>query len=759
MRCVSSVERDGPPAARPGARAARRRARRGRAAMTRGALLAAGAAMALGVGAPAATAAATDEQWGIEPVSPLQSMGRNVFFAWGWPSGEGATFYDTNMPSEVFLGQRTPSGWQHRKILQRNPNSEPQVEDALPDFSRVIVRDKKSLGQDIDEGLYVYDGDSVTTIASYNSESYGFGEEPVLYAGGSDDKRTLYLLVRPNRVPWPESSTHLYRWVDGEATPINVDVSADRDSTCTTRSRPAGTQFASGLYLDRWDRAPLQTGISADGRTIVITPAPCRVGSGSRAVTYPSHLFVVRDGTATVMSRSLPGERSYSATFVGMSRDGERIFFTSPGRLLADDQDGVNALYLWEGGRLQRLTGGEAMPADAEVVSEAVASPDGSTVYFQVRSGTAPDQRFDLYAYRGGEVRHVVRLEGQAALDPWTTDTPAQASYDGSALLLPSRTPLFRDIDPRGRRQIHRIGIDGEVVCISCRDGVGVADAGTGIVPTRRASWPAPVISRDGSTIAFETAASLVAHDTNGMVDVYVWRDGEVTLVSSGVTRADAKASGLSWDGRTVFFQSWGALLPGTSDEFNKLYAARLDGAAPLPQPPTPCGADCQGPLTPAPFLPVPGSETFVGSGNVTPAPTLSVRRVGPAAQRRLARRGTVTVVARSNVAATIRAGMQVRLGRRWVRVARKAQRLARAGTARLQLALTPRAKRRLARTGALRVRLTVASSAVAGQRRASFVVRAPKRRARASVAASRSGNETTTAASQRVGTGSGRDA
>ena len=77
-------------------------------------------------------------------------------------------------------------------------------------------------------------------------------------------------------------------------------------------------------------------------------------------------------------------------------------------------------------------------------------------------------------------------------------------------------------------------------------------------------SW-APVISADGLTVAFESYASnLVAGDTNGVRDVFVWSAQNPT---SGVTRVSVGAGGvgansesfepaLSGDGRVVAFSS-----------------------------------------------------------------------------------------------------------------------------------------------------------------------------------------------------------
>ncbi|MBI5716842.1 MAG: PD40 domain-containing protein [Burkholderiales bacterium] len=98
----------------------------------------------------------------------------------------------------------------------------------------------------------------------------------------------------------------------------------------------------------------------------------------------------------------------------------------------------------------------------------------------------------------------------------------------------------------------------------------------------------APAISRDGLTVAFESyATNLVAGDTNGVRDVFVWSSAGGTL-TVGVTRASVAPGGvqgnaasydatLSADGRVVVFSSdAGNLVAGTTVSGTNAYRRDL---------------------------------------------------------------------------------------------------------------------------------------------------------------------------------------
>ena len=88
------------------------------------------------------------------------------------------------------------------------------------------------------------------------------------------------------------------------------------------------------------------------------------------------------------------------------------------------------------------------------------------------------------------------------------------------------------------------------------------------------ASSGAPSLSGDGRYVAFDSAAALAAGDTDRSDDVYV-RDrtaASTTLTSPGSARGDNNAPSLSGDGRYVLFDSAARLLAEDTDNFSDVY-------------------------------------------------------------------------------------------------------------------------------------------------------------------------------------------
>jgi hypothetical protein len=139
-------------------------------------------------------------------------------------------------------------------------------------------------------------------------------------------------------------------------------------------------------------------------------------------------------------------------------------------------------------------------------------------------------------------------------------------------------------------------------------------------------------VSADGSRIVFTTAEPLSVGASNGLLNVYEWHEGDVSLVSTGSAGESDSEATISPAGLDVFFMTVQGLVPQDIEPDVDIYDARMEGGFPLPpEPRQPCSGDgCQGPLTnPAPML-VPGSvsqtpgEDFVPFKKPTRAQQLS---------------------------------------------------------------------------------------------------------------------------------------
>jgi hypothetical protein len=141
----------------------------------------------------------------------------------------------------------------------------------------------------------------------------------------------------------------------------------------------------------------------------------------------------------------------------------------------------------------------------------------------------------------------------------------------------------------------------------------------------------APNLSTDGQQVVFESRGALLPGDVNGAEDVYEWRDGTLSLISTGHAVQPSEIFGVTPSGNDIFFET-GERLVGEGQETGALaiYDARVGGglAAQQSKQPLKCvGEACQGQPSGSPPLAGLGSSTFDGKGNLKPRRCLHHRR------------------------------------------------------------------------------------------------------------------------------------
>jgi len=200
--------------------------------------------------------------------------------------------------------------------------------------------------------------------------------------------------------------------------------------------------------------------------------------------------------------------------------------------------------------------------------------------------------------------------------------------------------------------------------------------------------------------VFFDTADALVPRVSAGVLRVYEWHDGTISLITSPQDPNDSFYLGSSANGGDVFFGTHAQLVTQDTDSSGDLYDARIGGGFPASAAGAPCIGDaCLGAASTHSAMLSPATAAFAGPANSSaagPSPAVSRSKVMRMAVRR--RRFVVTVRVGGAGRVTVTGAGLVRLTRM----------VPRAGTYRLRATLTAAARGRLRRTHKLGMTLHV---------------------------------------------------
>jgi len=203
-----------------------------------------------------------------------------------------------------------------------------------------------------------------------------------------------------------------------------------------------------------------------------------------------------------------------------------------------------------------------------------------------------------------------------------------QVSPNGEFAAFPSALPLLPTVDNNGHTQIYRYDASTQTLsCVSCNPTLGT-DTGDGTLSNLGLGLT------DDGRVFFDSTQPLAARDEDEKTDVYEWEpqgagtpqcesaSGCVGLISTGISRFDARLLGVSADGTDAYFFTRDTLVPQDENgTLTKIYDARAGGGFPYIPPPGPCQAsdECHGPSSQAPPSPVINTLTgSLGRGNST---------------------------------------------------------------------------------------------------------------------------------------------
>jgi hypothetical protein len=223
-----------------------------------------------------------------------------------------------------------------------------------------------------------------------------------------------------------------------------------------------------------------------------------------------------------------------------------------------------------------------------------------------------------------------------------------------------------------------------------------------------------PVVPSD-KIAYFQSKSRLVPEDQDDAYDVYQWRNGELSLISTGRSATDgAFYRGNDESGRNVYMATLDRLSWQDVDAALDVYTARVGEGVVRPPAPVLCqvlaGPSCQ---DVGGALAAPGVRSDVlSSGNESLRRTrLTVRRPSARARVRAARRGVLPLRVSLDRAGTVRGVVRSGRGGRLRTVAKGSVRVRARGVAVLRLRLDRRARRALAAGRRLRLSCVVRSA------------------------------------------------
>jgi Fibronectin type III domain len=488
------------------------------------------------------------------------------------------------------------------------------------------------------------------------------------FGGGTPDMSTVLLdstdhtLLAGGAATGTVAGAHdIYQWAAGRLSLVNVTSAGSLISPCGANSLSTNTNTGGDS----------PGAVSADGsKVFFVSPDymasssdPSCPGGVHNLQQSPPQLYMRLDGSQTVeVSAPDPGvvdpNGPQPVVFQGASRDGSKVFFTTPGELTPDDA-GYHDLELYEYDTdtrtLTRISHGNTHTAAGNLnlyqrvdlaATYVTVSADGSAVYFLADGQLAPVTPGGistgistpaglLYRYDTitGVTRYVMAPHSVSFGAPTSRADVYQATPDGRFLLI-----LSGGWGPNNFNALYRYdSADSSLTCVSCGPNPTVSDTmlRVALLQTANSTPRYVAISDDGSYVFFVTTDRLVPQDQNplggGLItsapgeDVYEWHNGTVSLISSGTDSQPSVFIGASADGRDVFFGTHSQLASQDIDGLGDVYDARIGGGFPVPAGSAPCEGDaCQSPSS-APNDATPSSSTFSGPGDPAPGATSKV--------------------------------------------------------------------------------------------------------------------------------------
>jgi guanyl-specific ribonuclease Sa len=387
----------------------------------------------------------------------------------------------------------------------------------------------------------------------------------------------------------------------------------------------------------------------------------------------PARLYM-REGGPGPGGITYEVSRGEEVNFVGMTRDGSKVYFTTTAQLIpgtgeGQDNDTSLDLYQWspEGDKLTLISreGGlgnndncsatwvekcgvqpltpqfmnysELFEQKARVQGiDDVMANDSGDIYFYSPQDLVPgevggDGQRNLYLYRNGHLHLVTTFEPGQQVERSTI------SLEGTHAAFMTRSNLTA-YDSEGQQEVYAYDADtGILRCASCNPAGTPAQQSAQTVTVSEAG---PFMSDDGR-VFFGSREALVPQDTDGIRDVYEYVNGRPQLITSGTGQRESTGGletvsiffgnvqigleSVSRDGTDVYFSSFETLTPEDHNgSFLKFYDARSGGGFDFNPDLGPCAAadECHGASSQPPTPAQTGSGGKLGASGNLPART-----------------------------------------------------------------------------------------------------------------------------------------
>ena len=310
------------------------------------------------------------------------------------------------------------------------------------------------------------------------------------------------------------------------------------------------------------------------------------VSEGGQRVFYVQNgeLFVFETGTAT----STPiGGAGNEATVVNVSRDGNYVYFISPAVLALGGQASQPNIYVWDGTTVSFV----------------------ATVAFQDLEG--------------------LTLWSRAITTRGLGSDPSRTTPSGTVFVFQAHEVAGFPYASDGHSEIYRYDAEAKgLSCVSCSPTEAPAESEAELQEINRLNAPTTPFSRvynvtdNGNEVFFTTGDGLVPDDINGVTDVYEWKNGFISLISTGRDRSPSYLFSMTPEGSDVLFRTSQSLLPADRDGGSaSIYDARVGGGfAESGAAPAACTDEaCQGVPSLPPVLPAAATSANHGPGNLAP--------------------------------------------------------------------------------------------------------------------------------------------